>query len=75
MVKLVPNNNKRPDTCFKMRSVGGAGTPGVKEMFGETKRVQQLMDHSLSTEKSGQRTQSRGSTHIHKVTDAARGGV
>lgn len=34
-------------TCFKICWGGGAGSPGVKEMFGETKHMEQLMDHSL----------------------------
>lgn len=34
-------------TCIKICWGGGAGSPGVKEMLGETKHMEQLMDHSL----------------------------
>lgn len=52
MNDLITATTKKDSTCFKMCSVGGAGSPGVKEMFGETKRMEQLMDHSLWSRKN-----------------------
>lgn len=62
MMKYLLIDKKRKQNVLKTCRGGRAVSPGVEEMFGETKRVKQLVDHGLEKQ-----MRAHDSTHQHMI--------